>query len=151
MKGESGVLNLFVVPEGGRRGWRAQRSTWGKVNEDHKALWDTKEYLNTKQHLNTESDLFMSEQCRVKIKHGRFPSIQQRWEGWQCWRGTSVCVLHGTFPASVTEPGSGNTKPSICISLKQESHIQASLLNGGCKSQLLLLARGLTRLLIIKY
>lgn len=37
---------------------------------------------------------------------------------------------------------------SICTSLKQESHIQASLLNGGYKSQLLLLAQGLTRLLI---
>lgn len=60
---ESGVLNSFVVA-GGRRGGTAPRSVWGKVNEDHKALWKTKGYLNTKQ----SSDLFMSGQRGIKIK-----------------------------------------------------------------------------------
>lgn len=60
-------------------------------------------------------------------------------------------VLHHTSLAPKTHLDGGNTMPSICTSLKQESHTQASLLNGGIKSQLLLLAQGLTRLLIIKY
>lgn len=44
------------------------------------------------------------------------------------------------IPCSATHSDGGNTVPSICTSLKQESHIQASLLNGGYKSQLLLLS-----------
>lgn len=143
---ESGVLNSFVVA-GGWRGGTAQRSVWGKVNEDHKALWKTKGYLTTKQ----SSDLFMSGQRGIKIKLEKLPCILQRWEESQCWRGMSEAILQCTFLASMTSSDSGNTMPSICTSLKQESHIQASLLNGGCKSQLLLLARGLTRLLIIRY
>lgn len=62
----------------------------------------------------------------------------------------STC-LHHTPLAPASHSGSGNTILSICTSLKQESHIQASLLNCGYKSQLLLLSQGLTRLLIIKY
>lgn len=50
--------------------------------------------------------------------------------------------------AVVTHSDGENTVPSICTSLKQESHIPASLLNGGYKSQLSLLAQGLPRLLI---
>lgn len=62
-----------------------------------------------------------------------------------------VYLLHHTSLAPMTHSDGGNTRPSICTSLKQESHIQASLLNGGYKSQLLLLAQGLTRLLIMEY
>ena len=65
--------------------------------------------------------------------------------------GILVYVLHHTSLTPRTHSAGGNTMPSICNSLKQESHIRASLLNGGYKSQLLLLAQGLTRLLIIKY
>lgn len=50
--------------------------------------------------------------------------------------------------AVATHSDGGDTVPSICTSLKQESHIQASLLNGGYKSQLSLLPQGLIRLLI---
>lgn len=144
--GESRVRSSSVVA-GGQRDWTAQRSVWGKVNEDHKSLWNTQGYLNMEQ----SSDLFMLGQCRIKIKLNEFPCIEQRWEGSQCRRGTSVTVLHCTSLGCMTSSDSGDTMPSICTSLKQDSHILASLLNGGYKSQLLLLAQGLIRLLIIKY
>lgn len=56
--------------------------------------------------------------------------------------------LSHTSPAVVTHSDGGDTGPSICTPLEQESHVRAFLLNGGYRSQLLLLAQGLTRLLI---
>lgn len=63
------------------------------------------------------------------------------------WDVPSTCLSHISL-AVVTHSDGGDTGPSICTPLKQESHIPALLLNGGYRSQLLLLAQGLTRLLI---